>query len=129
MAGFARLMVVCSDLERSKKFYRTILDLEVVTDASPLWAELALGDGTSLALYPANDMLPVRRGSVQMGFIVADVDAFVIDARTAGVEVLQEPYDERSARIAVIADPDGYPIQVATPAAEESPYERRSRRR
>ena len=128
MAGFTRLMVVCSDLERSKKFYRTILELELLTDASPLWAEFVLGTETTLALYPANDMLPVRRGSVQMGFMVEDVDAFVIDAATAGVEVLQEPYPERSGRIAVIADPDGYPIQIASPHAQEPPVVKRSRR-
>ena len=121
-------MVVCSDLERSKKFYRTILELDVVTDASPLWIELALGENGTLVLYPANDMLPVRRGSVQMGFAVEDVDTFVIDARTAGVEVLQDPYPERSGRIAVIADPDGYPIQVATLVDGEPLAEERRRR-
>jgi len=128
MAVFSRFMVVCSDLERSKKFYRTIMELDVVTDASPLWIEFALGENGTLVLYPANDMLPVRRGSVQMGFAVEDVDTFVIDARTAGVEVLQDPYPERSGRIAVIADPDGYPIQVATLVDGEPLAEERRRR-
>ena len=126
MAAFSRLLVVCSDLDRSKQFYRTILQLDLLTDASPLWVEFALGDGNALALYPANAMLPVRRGSVQMGFIVEDVDAFVIDAMTAGVEILQEPYHERSGRLAVIADPDGYPIQIATPTElAERPWPQR----
>jgi predicted enzyme related to lactoylglutathione lyase len=75
-----------------------------------------LGDGRTLTLHPTSDSLAVRPGSVQLGFTVDDVDAFVTDAETAGVTVLQDPYQERSGRIAVIADPDGYPIQIATPA-------------
>jgi len=31
------------------------------------------------------------------------------------VPILQEPHDEGFGRLAVIADPDCYPIQVATP--------------
>lgn len=116
MATFARVMVVCSDLERSRQFYRTILGLELLADAAPLWLELALDGQTVLALYAANDMLPVRRGSVQLGFTVPDVDAFIVDAATAGVDVLQDPYAERLGRVAVIADPDGYPIAVASRA-------------
>jgi predicted enzyme related to lactoylglutathione lyase len=59
--------------------------------------------------------LTVKPGSLQLGFSVDDVDKFITDARTAGVTILQEPHDESFGRIAVIADPDGYPVQVATP--------------
>jgi catechol 2,3-dioxygenase-like lactoylglutathione lyase family enzyme len=110
-------MVVCSDLERSKQFYRTILELPVTSDAAT-YTELDLGDA-ALVLYPANEMLPVRRGSVQLGFTVDDVDAFVTDARTAGVTILQEPFRERSGRAAVVADPDGYPIRIESPAGAQ----------
>lgn len=115
MAEFARAMVVCSDLDRSKQFYRTILELPVLTDASPRWVEFDLGEGRVLGLYANSESLGVRPGSVQLGFTVNDVDTFVVDAATAGVRVLQDPYHERSGRVAVIADPDGYPIQVTTP--------------
>jgi catechol 2,3-dioxygenase-like lactoylglutathione lyase family enzyme len=115
MAKFALAMVVCSDLERSKRFYRTILDLKLGTDAGPHWVDFDLGGGQLLGLHPTSDSLTVKPGSVQLGFTVENVDKFVTDARTAGVRVLQEPHDEGFARLAVIADPDGYPIQVATP--------------
>ncbi len=107
-------MVVCSDLDRSKQFYRTILELPLIVDASPGWVEFGLGDGRVLALYATNDYLAVRPGSVQLGFTVDDVDSFVNDARVAGVRVLQEPYPQTTGRVAMIADPDGYPVQVAT---------------
>lgn len=117
-------MVVCSDLTRSRHFYRTILELAIATDASPRWVEFALGDGHLLALYATTESLLVRPGSVQLGFAVPDVDAFVTDARTAGVVVLQEPYVHNGRRFAVIADPDGYPIQIATPAPPPPPKKR-----
>ncbi len=115
MAKFALAMIVSSDLERSKGFYRNILDLKLGTDAAPHWVDFDLGGGQLLGLHPASETLAVKPGSVQLGFYVEDVDRFVTDARTAGVPILQEPHDEGFGRLAVIADPDGYPIQVATP--------------
>jgi catechol 2,3-dioxygenase-like lactoylglutathione lyase family enzyme len=115
VATFALAMIVCADLQRSKQFYRTILDLKLGTDAAPHWIDFDLGDGRRLGLHPASDSLTVKPGSVQLGFYVDEVDKFVTDARTAGVPILQEPHDEGFGRLAVIADPDGYPIQVATP--------------
>jgi len=116
MASFSRAMVVCSNLERSRQFYRTILELPLRVDASPGWIELDLGEGRALVLYATNDYLAVRPGSIQLGFTVADVDAFVNDARVAGVRILQDVYAQPAGRVATIADPDGYPIQVGTPA-------------
>ncbi|HEX3468190.1 MAG TPA: VOC family protein [Candidatus Elarobacter sp.] len=115
MARFALAMIVSADLERSKQFYRTILDLKVGTDGAPHWVDFDLGDGRMLGLHPASETLAVKPGSLQLGFHVDDVDKFVTDARTAGVQILQEPHDENFGRIAVIADPDGYAVQVATP--------------
>jgi catechol 2,3-dioxygenase-like lactoylglutathione lyase family enzyme len=115
VATFALAMIVCADLERSKQFYRTILELKLGTDATPHWVDFDLGDGRMLGLHPAGDTLTVKPGSLQLGFYVDDVDKFVTDARTARVTILQEPHDESFGRIAVIADPDGYPVQVATP--------------
>ena len=115
MATFALAMLVCADLERSKRFYRTILGLRLNTDAAPHWVDFDLGEGRMLGLHPAGEGLTVKPGSLQLGFHVEDVDKFVTDARTAGVPILQEPHDESFGRIAVLAAPDGYPVQVATP--------------
>jgi catechol 2,3-dioxygenase-like lactoylglutathione lyase family enzyme len=117
VAKFALAMVVCSDMERSKRFYRNILELKLGTDAAPHWVDFDLGGGQMLGLHPASETLTVKPGSVQLGFHVEDVDRFVTDARTAGVRILQEPHDENFGRLAVVADPDGYPVQIATPRA------------
>lgn len=108
-------MIVCADLQRSKHFYKNVLGLKLRTDAVPHWVDFDLGDGTSLGLHPSGAGLAVKPGSLQLGFYVEDVDRFVTDATTSGASLLQEPHDESFGRLAVIADPDGYPVQIVTP--------------
>jgi predicted enzyme related to lactoylglutathione lyase len=115
MTTFAMAMLVCSNLARSREFYRDILTLKIATDAFPEWVDFDLGDGKRLGLHPVSHSLAVRPGSLQLGFHVENVDRFITDARTAGVNVLQEPYEQATGRVAVIADPDGYIIQVFSP--------------
>lgn len=115
MTAFAMAMLVCSDLARSRAFYRDVLGLRVGTDASPDWVDFELGDGQRLGLHPDSETLLVRPGSLQLGFNVDNVDAFITDARMAGTRVLQDPYDQVYGRVAVITDPDGYVIQVFSP--------------
>jgi predicted enzyme related to lactoylglutathione lyase len=115
MATFAMALLVCTNLERSRDFYRNVLSLRTIADAVPHWVEFELANGARLGLHPVTDTLAVRPGSLQLGFHVENVDMFVTDARTAGVRVLQDPFDENFGRVAVIADPDGYAIQVFSP--------------
>ena len=112
---FAMAMLVCSNLVRSRDFYRNVLSLKIGTDAVPHWVDFEMDNGARLGLHPATETMPVRPGSLQLAFHVDNVDAFITDARATGVRVLQDPFDENFGRIAVIADPDGYAIQVGTP--------------
>jgi len=114
-------MLVCSNLGRSRDFYRNILSLKVATDAFPEWVDFDLGEGKRLGLHPVSESLAVRPGSLQLGFHVDNVDTFITDARTAGANVLQEPYEQSFGRVAVIADPDGYVIQVFSPKHAATP--------
>ena len=107
-------MLVCTDLARSRDFYRKIIGLKLCSDTIPHWVEFELAGGMHLYLHPASDLLAVRPGSLQLGFTVENVDLFVADCPTLEVPVLQYPYDEGTLRIAVIADPDGYPIQIGS---------------
>lgn len=115
MTAFAMAMLVCSNVARSRDFYRNVLELKIGTDAAPHWVDFELSDGTRLGLHPVGGTLAVRPGSLQLGFHVDNVDKFIADARTVGVRVLQDPFDESFGRVAVIADPDGYAIQVSSP--------------
>ncbi len=115
MATFAMAMLACSDLARSRDFYRDVVGLKVTTDSAPHWVDLELAaDGARLGLHPRSAQLEVKPGSLQLGFEVDSVDRFVNDARHLGATIFQEPFDESFGRLAVIGDPDGYPVQVYT---------------
>ncbi len=106
-------MLVCSDLERSREFYRDVLDLKVKS-SDDRSIDFDLGNGTSLGIHRRTEILAVRPGSLQLGFSVDNVDEFVADARNRGVPIFQDPYDEGAGRIAIVGDPDGYPVQVVS---------------
>lgn len=114
IAEFAIVMLVCRDIVKSRDFYRNLLGLPVLVD-SPQWVDLDLGEGRRLGLHPEGGGLKVMPGSLQLGFAVPDVDRFVIDAKSMGVMVFQDPFDEQFGRLAILADPDGYAVQVYSP--------------
>ena len=107
-------MLVCSDLARSRDFYRDVLGLRALQDLPKRPVRFELGDGTVLSLHRKSDVLAVRPGSLQLGFTVDDVDELIAGCVSRGVPIFQDPYDEPFGRVAVIGDPDGYPVQVGT---------------
>ncbi len=107
-------MLVCSDLARSRDFYRDVLGLRALQDLPKRPVRFELSGGAVLSLHRKSDLLAVRPGSLQLGFIVENVDEFVAQCAERGVPVFQDPYDEPFGRIAIVGDPDGYPLQVAT---------------
>jgi catechol 2,3-dioxygenase-like lactoylglutathione lyase family enzyme len=113
-ATFSVVMLVCSELARSRDFYRDVMGLRLREDRSPKWMEFELTKETALRLHPKSELLAVRPGSLQLGFTVENVDAFVAECASNGIPVFEDPYDEPLGRMAVIGDPDGYPIQVGT---------------
>ncbi|GAC1502131.1 MAG: hypothetical protein NVS1B14_06760 [Vulcanimicrobiaceae bacterium] len=113
MSTFTAAMLVCSDLERSRAFYRDVLELPIRGSRGQS-VDFDLGGGATLTLHEKTELLAVRPGSLQFAFLLDDVDAFVGRARAAGVPIFQDPDDEGPLRVAVIGDPDGYPVQVVS---------------
>jgi len=107
-------MLVCNDLVRSRDFYKNVMGLRVLSDRAPHWIEFELSAGVQFNLHQGSEMLAVRPGSLQLGFTVDSVDRFIADCGMLKVPILQYPYDEGTLRVAVISDPDGYPIQVGS---------------
>ena len=118
LASLSAVMLVCGDLHRSLRFYRDILGFRVTADAAPARIDLELREGVALSLHARSGLLAVRPGSLQLGFCVENVDGFLADCRHLEVPIFQDAYDEPFGRIAVIGDPDGYPIQVASPRVD-----------
>lgn len=110
-------IVFVSDMERSTRFYRDSIGLQVRFE-SPEWTEFDTGDAT-LALHaggatrgPGDDRDHLAPGSCRPGLGVPDLDAFHQRMVDEGVHCLQEPKRTFGARLALYADPDGLPISV-----------------
>jgi lactoylglutathione lyase len=64
-----------ADMDKAVKFHRDVLGLELKFE-SPGWSEFATGE-TTLAQHSASDKNPA--GRIELGFTVADVEAFYRD--------------------------------------------------
>lgn len=115
VSEFSMLMALCRDLAASRDFYRNVMGLKVANDQVPNWVDFELGEGKKLGLHPEGAGRKVTPGTLQLGFLVPNVDKFITDARVMGARILQEPFDAPFGRIAVLSDPDGYAVQVFTP--------------
>src|SRR5207244_11008692 len=76
-----------ADMNKAVKFHRDVLGLQLKFE-SPGWSEFVTGE-TTLALHPASDKNPA--GKVELGFTVADVDAFYCDMMFKGVLFCMPP--------------------------------------
>ena len=76
-----------ADMDKAVKFYRDVVGLALKFE-SPGWSEFATGE-TTLALHPASDKNPA--GKVELGFTVADVQAFYRDMSAKGVLFTMPP--------------------------------------
>lgn len=118
--------IICSDIERSKRFYVVALGLRVVRevyrDQRGSWkVDLALPDGTQLELFtferdpkpPTRPTMPEALGLRHLALCVSDLDAEV--ARLASLSIVAEPVriDEYTGkRFTFIMDPDRLPIEL-----------------
>jgi lactoylglutathione lyase len=103
-----------ADMDKAVKFYRDVLGLEVKFE-SPAWSEFVTGE-TALALHPASDMNPA--GKVELGFTVADVEAFYRDMSGKGVLFSMPPKEQDFGGVlAQFLDSEGAHCSVGAQAA------------
>lgn len=115
--------LICSDYEKSKHFYVTILGLQVLAEnyraARTSWKlDLALPDGTQLELFsfpnpPARPSQPEACGLRHLAFVVRDLDQYVawLEANHIVVEPIR--IDEYTLkRFTFFQDPDGLPLEL-----------------
>jgi uncharacterized glyoxalase superfamily protein PhnB len=103
-----------ADMDKAVKFYHDVLGFEVKFQ-SPGWSELVTGE-TTLALHPASDKNPA--GKVELGFTVADVEAFYRDMSARGVVFTMPPKKQDFGGVlAQFIDSEGAPCSVGAEAA------------
>jgi catechol 2,3-dioxygenase-like lactoylglutathione lyase family enzyme len=121
-AGFLITHVlVVSDQDRSREFYRSLLGGQVLVERDPVimkvantWLTLVTGGGPTDDKPGVTVAPPSDRGHTS-GFInvrVADVAAVYRDWSAKGVEFLTEPKDHGIEIRAYIRDPDDHLIEV-----------------
>jgi len=121
--GIHHVAIICSDYERSKRFYVGVLGLRVVAEnyraeRGSFKLDLALPDGTQIELFsfpspPARVSRPEACGLRHLALRVPELDPAVRTLTANGVVVEPVRTDEFTRRrFTFFADPDGLPIEL-----------------
>jgi glyoxylase I family protein len=125
--------IICSDYQRSKRFYTQVLGLKVLAEnfraaRDSYKLDLALPDGGQVELFsfkgaPARPSYPEAQGLRHLAFEVADVQAWTRHLHAQGVAVEDIRTDEYTGqRFVFFADPDGLPLELyEAPGQSTSP--------
>lgn len=98
-----------ADMDAAVAFFREHLRLKV-RFSSPYWSEFDTGP-TTLALHPASPEHPA--GSCQLGFRVADVQAFYAEQSALGVAFTSAPTLLHGQTIARFRDSEGAECSIS----------------
>ena len=114
-------VLVVTDQDRSRDFYRSLLGGQVVLERDPViikvantWLTLATGGGPTDD-KPGVSLIPPADPGRSSGFInvrVADIARFYRESSAKGAEFLTEPKDHGQEIRAYLRDPDGHLIEV-----------------
>jgi lactoylglutathione lyase len=105
------LILLVSDMDKSIKFYRDVLELPIKNTSSE-WVEF-FSSGTVLALHPSKSKSRTKNSGVLVGFMVSDLEPVAKKLKDKKEEYFKEPKEESFGKHAIIADPDGHLISIA----------------
>ena len=103
------IMYRVSDLGKSERFYTDILGLKKVwEDRDRGMIGFVFDQSDSEIVIHTDPNIPKGEYS----YLVEHVVAFCEEMKKQGYQVLREPFDVRSGKYAIIADPDGNEIPI-----------------
>lgn len=108
------VIVLVSDMERSVKFYKDVLELPVKNQSQD-WTEFFHRD-TTIALHPVKKRAHQENGgekSILVGFMVNDLDNVVRILKERNVRFFKSPREETFGKHTIVQDPDGHLISIA----------------
>ena len=122
LKGIHHIAIICSDYERSKTFYITILGLTVVREVyraerQSYKLDLALNGRYVIELFsfptpPPRPSRPEAAGLRHLAFEVADIEATIASLHQHQITAEPIRIDEYTGkRFTFIADPDQLPIE------------------
>jgi glyoxylase I family protein len=121
--------IICSNYERSKRFYTQVLGLEIVAEHYRVQRrsyklDLRLSDGSQIELFsfpdpPPRVSRPEACGLRHLAFEVSDLAMCLAALKERGVAAEDIRVDEYTGqKLAFFADPDGLPIELYEAATE-----------
>ena len=123
LSGLHHIAIICSDYERSKKFYTDVLGFQVQQEAyrqeRDSWKlDLALNGTYLIELFsfphpPARVSRPEATGLRHIAFRVDDIEEAVQELEQKGVTTEPVRVDEYTGRrFTFFSDPDGLPVEL-----------------
>lgn len=115
--------IICSDYEKSKKFYTEVLGFSIIKETfrearNSYKLDLRVGENSQIELFsfpnpPQRVSKPEACGLRHLAFEVDDIEQTVSDLKAKGVEVENIRIDEITGkRFTFFQDPDALPLEI-----------------
>ena len=123
LKGIHHIAIICSDYERSKNFYVSVLGFEIIAEnyratRDSYKLDLRLPDGAQIELFsfPAPAERPSRPeacGLRHLAFAVSSVEEFSDYLQSCEIQVERIRVDEYTGKkYTFFRDPDGLPLEI-----------------
>lgn len=121
--GIHHVAIICSNYEKSKKFYTGILGLKIINetyrkDRKSYKLDLGIGDKYQIELFsfpesPKRPSYPEARGLRHLAFEIDNIEQAIRELADKNVAVEPIRIDEITGkRFAFFSDPDDLPIEI-----------------
>ncbi|MDZ7958450.1 MAG: VOC family protein [Aulosira sp. DedQUE10] len=121
--GIHHIAIICSDYERSKKFYVEVLGFPIIEETfrahrNSYKLDLRVGDNSQIELFsfpnpPQRPSTPEACGLRHLAFTVDNIEQIVIDLQSQGIEVENIRIDEITGKkFTFFKDPDNLPLEI-----------------
>lgn len=108
-----------ADIHKSAEFYKNLdLEFELHSHGKGPKHYASMNTEAVFEIYPTTEKMPVTTSS-RIGFSVRSCDAVIKRIQDKGFKVVSMPKESPWGLRAVIKDPDGYSVEVISPAARE----------
>ncbi|BAY64612.1 glyoxalase/bleomycin resistance protein/dioxygenase [Calothrix brevissima NIES-22] len=117
------IAIICSDYERSKKFYVEVLGFPIIAETfraqrNSYKLDLLVGENSQIELFsfpnpPQRPNSPEACGLRHLAFAVDDIEQTTTDLQAQGIEVENIRIDEITGKkFTFFKDPDNLPLEI-----------------